>query len=115
SNGAEQVALMARDAGFEVIFEGIRQTPDEIANAALQEGVHAIGLSVLSGSHMTLVKDVIEKLKILGADDIPIVVGGIIPAIDHQALLKMGVSHIFTPKDYRLDAVLCEIAETLKK
>ena len=115
SNGAEQVALMARDAGFEVIFEGIRQTPDEIANAALQEGVHAIGISVLSGSHMTLVGDIIEKLKILGADDIPIVVGGIIPASDHGALLKMGVSHIFTPKDYRLDAVLCEIAETLKK
>ena len=115
SNGAEQVALMARDAGFEVIFEGIRQTPDEIATCALQEGVHAIGLSVLSGSHMVLVGDVIKKLKSLKADDIPIVVGGIIPTSDHKALLKMGVSHIFTPKDYRLDAVLCEIAETLKK
>ncbi len=115
SNGAEQVALMARDAGFEVIFEGIRQTPDEIANAAMQEGVHAIGLSVLSGSHMVLVRDVIKKLKSLKADDIPIVVGGIIPTSDHEALLKMGVSHIFTPKDYRLDVVLSEIADTLKK
>lgn len=115
SNGAEQVALMARDAGFEVIFEGIRQTPDEIANTALQEGVHAIGLSVLSGSHMILVGDVIEKIKSLGLDDIPILVGGIIPESDHAPLLKMGVSSIYTPKDYRLDEVLSEIANLIKK
>jgi len=114
SNGAEQVALMARDAGFEVIFEGIRQTPDEIATAAVQEGVHAIGLSVLSGSHMTLVGDVINKLKAAGADDIPIVLGGIIPPADHKALLQMGVKSIFTPKDFRLDAVLCELAALIK-
>ena len=115
SNGAEQVALMARDAGFEVIFEGIRQTPDEIANTALQEGVHAIGLSVLSGSHMILVGDVIEKIKSLGLDDVPILVGGIIPPVDHAPLLKMGVSSIYTPKDYRLDEVLEEIANLIKK
>ncbi len=110
SNGAEQVALAARDAGFEVIYEGIRQTPAEIVSAALQEGVHAVGLSVLSGSHLTLVEDVISGLKEKGAQDIPVIVGGIIPERDMEALRGLGVARVFTPKDFEMSAMLAEIA-----
>lgn len=113
SNGAEQVALAARDAGFEVIYEGIRQTPAEIVSAALQEGVHAVGLSVLSGSHLTLVEDVMTGLKEKGASDIPVIVGGIIPERDMQALSKMGVARVFTPKDFELGAMLSEVADVV--
>jgi len=110
SNGAEQVALAARDAGFEVIYEGIRQTPDEIVAAAVQEGVHAVGLSVLSGSHLSLVEDVMRGLKERGAEDIPVIVGGIIPERDLDALKDMGVARVFTPKDFELGAMLAEVA-----
>lgn len=110
SNGAEQVALAARDAGFEVIYEGIRQTPAEIVSAALQEGVHAVGLSVLSGSHLTLVEDVMSGLKEKGAQDIPVIVGGIIPERDMEALRGLGVARVFTPKDFEMSAMLAEIA-----
>jgi len=113
SNGAEQVALAARDAGFEVIYEGIRQTPSEIVTAAVQEGVHAVGLSVLSGSHLTLVKDVMKGLKDQGADDIPVIVGGIIPERDMAALKAMGVARVFTPKDFELGAMLSDIADVI--
>ncbi|MCK5444474.1 MAG: cobalamin-dependent protein, partial [Rhodospirillaceae bacterium] len=113
SNGAEQVALMARDAGFEVIYEGIRQTAEEIASAAVEEGVHAVGLSVLSGSHMVLVSEVMKQMKDRGAGDVPIVVGGIIPQRDRDALLAKGIARIFTPKDYRLDQVLSEVAKII--
>ncbi len=113
SNGAEQVALMARDAGFEVIYEGIRQTAEEIASAAVEEGVHAVGLSVLSGSHMVLVSEVMKQMKDRGAGDVPIVVGGIIPERDRDALLAKGIARIFTPKDYRLDQVLSEVAKII--
>ena len=114
SNGAEQVALAARDAGFEVIYEGIRQTPQEIVSAALQEGVHAVGLSVLSGSHLTLVEDVMTGLKDKGAGDIPVIVGGIIPEKDMAALGDMGVARVFTPKDFEMGAMLADIAAVVE-
>jgi (2R)-ethylmalonyl-CoA mutase len=113
SNGAEQVALAARDAGFEVIYEGIRQTPAEIVSAALQEGVHAVGLSVLSGSHLTLVEDVMNGLKDRGAADIPVIVGGIIPERDMDILKDLGVARVFTPKDFELGAMLSEVAQVV--
>jgi len=113
SNGAEQVALAARDAGFEVIYEGIRQTPAEIVSAAVQEGVHVVGLSVLSGSHLTLVEDVMNGLKARGAEDIPVIVGGIIPDRDTVVLKNAGVARVFTPKDFDLAAMLAEVAEVV--
>jgi (2R)-ethylmalonyl-CoA mutase len=110
SNGAEQIAVRARDAGMEVVYEGIRLTPAEIVNAALEEGVHVIGLSILSGSHLALVGDVMERLKRDGLDDVPVVVGGIIPDEDAERLKAMGVAEVFTPKDFRLDQIMLRIA-----
>ncbi len=102
SNGAEQVAVRARDAGFEVIYQGIRLTPEQIVSAAVAEDVHAVGLSILSGSHMELVPDVLAKMKQAGVDDVPVIVGGIIPGRDAKLLIEMGVAAVFTPKDFSL-------------
>ena len=90
SNGAEQIAVRARDAGFEVVYEGIRLTPAQIANAALEEGVHVVGLSILSGSHVALVSEVLVRLKAAGLGDLPVVVGGIIPPEDAAKLARSG-------------------------
>jgi ethylmalonyl-CoA mutase len=109
SNGAEQVAVRARDVGFEVVYQGIRLTPAQIVAAAVQEGVHVVGLSVLSGSHLEVVPAVVEGLRAAGADDVPVVVGGIIPAEDAAALRGRGVAAVFTPKDFRLTAMMDEI------
>ncbi len=94
--GAWVVAYGLRDAGFEVIYTGLRQTPAEIAKAAVQEDVNVVGLSILSGAHLTLTASVKEKLKELGGDDVDIIIGGIIPEEDHAELKKIGVSGIFT-------------------
>src|SRR4051794_15582139 len=102
SNGAEQVAVRARDAGFEVVYRGIRLTPEELVAAAVAEDVHAIGLSILSGSHMELVPDVLARMKEAGIGDVPVIVGGIIPTRDARALREMGVAAVFTPKDFSL-------------
>ncbi len=102
SNGAEQVAVRARDAGFEVVYQGIRLTPEELVAAAVAEDVHAIGLSILSGSHMELVPDVLARMKEAGIADVPVIVGGIIPTRDAKALREMGVAAVFTPKDFSL-------------
>ena len=110
SNGAEQIAVRARDAGIEVVYEGIRLTPAEIVEAALQENVHIIGLSILSGSHVSLVGDVIELMRAKGMDDVPVVVGGIIPTEDAKALMKSGVARVYTPKDFDLNAIITDIA-----
>ncbi len=115
SNGAEQIAVRARDAGFEVVYEGIRLTPEQIAEAALAEAVHVVGLSVLSGSHVPLVRETIEHLAKLGLSHIPVVVGGIVPPEDAATLRKTGAAAIFTPKDYDLTAILAEIAEIVKR
>ncbi|WP_439529510.1 methylmalonyl-CoA mutase family protein [Pannonibacter sp.] len=109
SNGAEQIAVRARDCGMEVVYEGIRLTPAQIVNAALEEGVHVIGLSILSGSHLALVRDVMDKLRAVGIGDVPVVVGGIIPDEDARALKAMGVAAVYTPKDFQLTDIMADV------
>ncbi len=111
SNGAEQIAVRARDSGFEVVYEGIRLTPAEIVNAALEEGVHVIGLSILSGSHVALVSDVMKRMTDAGLSDIPVIVGGIIPPEDERVLKASGVAAVFTPKDYQINDIMARIVE----
>ncbi len=103
SNGAEQIAVRARDAGMDVVYEGIRLTPAQIARSAVDEGVHVIGLSILSGSHRELIPDVLAAL---GDADIPVVVGGIIPEADAEALKAAGVAAVYTPKDFEITRIL---------
>ena len=98
SNGAEQIAVRARDAGMDVVYEGIRLTPAQIARSAVDEGVHVIGLSILSGSHLELVPDVLAALREAGGGDIPVVAGGIIPDADAETLRAAGVAAVFTPR-----------------
>lgn len=109
SNGAEQIAVRARDCGMEVVYEGIRLTPAEIVNAALEEGVHVVGLSILSGSHIPLVTEVMERMREEGLEDVPVVVGGIIPPEDEAVLKKAGVAAVYTPKDFQLNAIMADI------
>jgi len=113
SNGAEQVAVRARDCGLEVVYEGIRLTPVEIANSALEEAVHVVGLSILSGSHEALVGDILAELRALGIGDTPVVVGGVIPEADAKALRQAGVAAVYTPKDYDLTAIIGDIVDLL--
>jgi (2R)-ethylmalonyl-CoA mutase len=115
SNGAEQIALCARDCGFEVVYDGIRLTPARIAAAALEEGVHVVGLSILSGSHRAQVAEVLRRLRAEGLDDVPVVVGGIIPSEDAAQLLAAGVAQVFTPKDYDPGAVMAAIVGLLER
>ena len=110
SNGAEQIAVRARDAGMEVVYEGIRLTPAEIVQSARDEGVHVVGLSILSGSHGVLVVDVLEGLRRAGLGGVPVVVGGIIPDDDAAKLVEAGVRRVYTPKDFDLNSILGEIA-----
>ncbi len=115
SNGAEQVAVRARDAGFEVIYQGIRLTPDEIVSAAVAEDVHCIGLSILSGSHMELVPSVLEKMREQGIEDVPVVVGGIVPSSDAKKLRELGVAAVFTPKDFGLTEIMAGIVAEIRR
>jgi (2R)-ethylmalonyl-CoA mutase len=114
SNGAEQIAVKGRDAGFEIVYEGIRLTPSHIARAAQEEGAHLIGLSVLSGSHLELVEDIRGELEKIGADKVPLVIGGIIPEEDAQALREMGVQAIFTPKDHDMNAIMATMVDIIR-
>ncbi len=114
SNGAEQIAVRARDAGFEVVYQGIRLTPAQIVAAAVEEDVHVIGLSVLSGSHLAVVPDVIEGLRAAGIGDVPVVVGGIIPDRDADLLCQQGVARVFTPKDYELTQIMDAIVDVIR-
>ena len=114
SNGAEQIALMAREVGFEVIYEGIRLTPEQIARSAADEDVHVVGLSILSGSHMELVPETLRLLKEYGAGEIPVVVGGILPEEDQPALLKAGAKRVYTPKDFELGTIMEDIIEVVR-
>ena len=109
SNGAEQIAVRARDAGMEVVYEGIRLTTAQIVNAALEEGVHVVGLSILSGSHVPLVLDALERMRAAGLGDIPLIVGGIIPPEDEAKLVAAGVARVYTPKDYQLNDIMADI------
>jgi len=114
SNGAEQIAVRARDAGMEVVYGGIRFTPAEIVKTALEEDVHVIGLSILSGSHVSLVRDVVERMKAAGLDDVPIVVGGIVPPEDERTLKKAGVAAVYTPKDYEINRIMADLVRIVE-
>jgi (2R)-ethylmalonyl-CoA mutase len=113
SNGAEQIAVKARDVGMEVVYEGIRLTPGEIVQSARDEGVHVIGLSILSGSHGVLVLDVLDGLRKSGLEDVPVVVGGIVPDADAEALRRAGVKRVYTPKDFDLTRIMGEIVDVV--
>ena len=110
SNGAEQIAVAARDAGFEVIYQGIRLSPAEIAAAARDEDVDVVGISILSGSHLELVPDVVDRLRAFGLD-VPVVVGGIIPPEDAEILIGKGVARVYTPKDFEIGRMMDDLAE----
>ena len=114
SNGAEQIAVRARDAGFEVIYAGIRSTPAELVEAAKKEGVHCVGLSILSGSHVTLAHEVMKLMKAEGVSA-PLVVGGIIPPADEKLLLDSGVAAVYTPKNYDLNRIMTDLAGIIEK
>jgi (2R)-ethylmalonyl-CoA mutase len=114
SNGAEQIAVRARDCGMEVVYEGIRLTPAQIVRAAEDEAVHLVGLSILSGGHASLVAEVMARMRESGLDDVPVVVGGIIPPDDAQDLRRLGVAAVFTPKDFRLNAIMRDIVRLVE-
>jgi (2R)-ethylmalonyl-CoA mutase len=109
SNGAEQIAFRARDCGMDISYEGIRLTPDEIVEAAQNEQAHVVGLSILSGSHIPLVKDLMAKMSGAGLAHVPVIVGGIIPDEDARSLLAMGVAKVYTPKDFELNTIMMDI------
>jgi ethylmalonyl-CoA mutase len=109
SNGAEQIAVRARECGVSVIYDGIRFTPAELVEAARAGRVHAVGLSILSGSHVSLVRDVVNGLKAHGLHHVPVIVGGIIPEEDGHVLKQLGVARIYTPKDYRLTDIIADL------
>ncbi|QNS03295.1 protein meaA [Streptomyces xanthii] len=115
SNGAEQIAVRARDAGFEVVYQGIRLTPEQIVSAALAEDVHCVGLSILSGSHAELVPDVLDRMREAGATDVPVIVGGIIPNADAEDLKRAGVAAVFTPKDFGITEIIGRIVDEIRK
>jgi ethylmalonyl-CoA mutase len=114
SNGAEQIAVRARDAGMQVVYEGIRLTPEEIVAAARKEKAHVVGLSVLSGSHLPLVEDVVGRMREAGLD-VPIVVGGIIPPEDAAELEKAGVAAVYTPKDFELNRIMSDLVRIVER
>ncbi len=114
SNGAEQVAVRARDCGFEVVYQGIRLSPAQIVAAAVAEDVHCVGLSILSGSHMELIPDVLDRMRAAGLTDVPVVVGGIIPEADGARLKELGVAEVFTPKDFGLTGMMGRIVEIIR-
>jgi ethylmalonyl-CoA mutase len=115
SNGAEQIAVRARDAGFEVVYSGIRLTPAQIVASAVEEDVDVVGLSILSGSHLSVVPDVVEGLRAAGLEDVPVIVGGIIPEADASTLLSAGVARVFTPKDFEITDVLSRIVDAVEE
>ena len=115
SNGAEQIAVRARDAGMDVVYEGIRLTPSQIATSAAQEGVHVVGLSILSGSHRELIPSVLDALRDAGASEVPVVVGGIIPEADAAWLRETGVAAVYTPKDWDLRRMIRDIVALVAK
>ena len=115
SSGAEQISVAARDSGMEVVYQGIRLTPEQIVNTAIEESVHMIALSILSGSHLSLTKETIRLLKKNKISKIPLVVGGIIPKEDEKKLLKLGVSRVYTPKNYDINSIMTDFAGILEK
>ncbi len=115
SNGAEQIAIKARDVGFDVVYEGIRVSPEQIVASALEEGVHLIGLSILSGSHLALVPEVLQRLRDAGLGDVPVVAGGIIPDADAERLRREGIAAVYTPKDFELDNIMSDLIDLVDR
>ncbi|WSY12313.1 protein meaA [Embleya sp. NBC_00896] len=115
SNGAEQIAVRARDVGFEVVYQGIRLTPAQIVAAAVEEDVHCVGLSILSGSHLELIPDVLARMREAGIGDVPVIVGGIIPSADAVTLREQGVAAVFTPKDFGITDIMGRIVEVIRE
>ena len=115
SNGAEQIATRARACGMEVVYEGIRFTPEEIAAQAKEADAHVVGLSILSGSHLDLVRETIAELRKAGLENVPLVVGGIIPPEDVLALKQMGVRRVYTPKDYEITGIMSDVVDVAEK
>ena len=111
SNGAEQIAFRARDCGMDINYDGIRMTPEELVISAQQSGAHVVGLSILSGSHLPLVEESLQRMRDAGLGHIPVIVGGIIPEDDAEKLLAMGVARVYTPKDFELNAIMSDIIE----
>ncbi|GLP87496.1 protein meaA [Tritonibacter mobilis] len=114
SNGAEQIAFRARDCGMDITYDGIRLTPQELVSSAQRDSAHVIGLSILSGSHLPLVKDTLAQLRDAGLENVPVVVGGIIPEDDANMLLDMGVARVYTPKNFELNSIMKDIVELAK-
>ena len=114
SNGAEQIAVRARDCGMDISYEGIRLTPEQIVNSAIEEKAHVIGLSILSGSHVPLVEDVLKRMRAEGLSDIPLIIGGIIPDEDADHLRAIGVAKVYTPKDFELNTIMMDIVALLE-
>ena len=115
SNGAEQIAMRAKEAGFDVVYQGIRLTPNQIVNSALEESVHIIGLSILSGSHLEILEDLTNLLKAKNMTKIPVIVGGIIPEKDFEIIRKMGVKKVYTPKDYDLNTIISDMSDFVEQ
>lgn len=109
SNGAEQIAFRARDCGMDITYEGIRLTPEQIVARAAEDNAHVVGLSILSGSHLPLIEELMERIRAAGLAHVPVVVGGIIPDEDAARLLKMGVARVYTPKDFELNRIMMDI------
>ncbi|WP_028712483.1 protein meaA [Paracoccus sp. J55] len=109
SNGAEQIAFRARDCGMDITYEGIRLTPEQIVTRAAEDNAHVVGLSILSGSHLPLIEELMERMRAAGLSHVPVVVGGIIPDEDAARLLKMGVARVYTPKDFELNRIMMDI------
>ena len=115
SNGAEQIAVKARDVGFEVVYDGIRLTPQQIAQAAQEEGAHMVGLSILSGSHMELVKTVVQEMASRELSSVPVIAGGIIPAEDAEKLKALGLKAVYTPKDFNFNTIMGDMVDIIRK
>jgi (2R)-ethylmalonyl-CoA mutase len=113
SNGAEQIAFRARDCGMDISYEGIRLTPEELVKSALEDEAHVVGLSILSGSHIPLVEDLMKRMREAGLGDVPVIVGGIIPEEDAKRLRDMGVARVYTPKDFELNTIMMDIVTLL--
>ena len=109
SNGAEQIAARARDCGMDITYDGIRLTPEEIVASALESGAHVVGLSILSGSHVPLIEDLMTRMREAGLGHIPVIAGGIIPEADAERLKAMGVAKVYTPKDFELNVIMSDI------
>jgi len=115
SNGAEQIAARGREVGMNVVYEGIRFTPSEIAAQAQENNAHVVGLSILSGSHLDLVRETIAELRAVGLGDVPVVIGGIIPPEDARALRQMGIARVYTPKDFKITEIMGDVVGIVEK